>query len=215
MDVEIAPNNINNVRLKLKRLAGRRILVETEQGLFTQSSRKAFSAFCVHTTRSRPKLVVSADGHGVVNHAGSRLLANLADATSLTSAFSDALHRLPPRGTGHDPGRMAVDLAVMLADGGEAIRGLAVLRDQRDVFGPVASTPTAWRVLAGIDTNNLNALRAARAAARGRLAADRRMRRPSSSCPRCVRPGPPMLTLVDEEELEKRAYLRASRPSAG
>jgi hypothetical protein len=32
-----------------------------------------------------------------------------------------------------------------------------VLRDQRDVFGPVASTPTAWRVLAGVDTNNLNA----------------------------------------------------------
>ncbi|MEV7359488.1 hypothetical protein AB0O19_31425, partial [Kitasatospora sp. NPDC091276] len=76
--------------------------------------------FCVHTTRSRPKLVVSADGQGVVNHAGSRLLADLADATSLTSAFSGALHRLRPRGTGHDPGRVAVDLAVMLADGGEA-----------------------------------------------------------------------------------------------
>ena len=120
----------------------------------------------MHTTRSRPKLVVSADGHGVVNHAGSRLLADLADATSLTSTFSHALQRLRPRGTGHDPGRVAVDLAVMLADGGEAIRDLAVLRDQRDVFGPVASTPTAWRVLAGIDTNNLNALRAARAAAR-------------------------------------------------
>ncbi|MFE2024447.1 IS1380 family transposase [Streptomyces hygroscopicus] len=120
----------------------------------------------MNTTRSRPKLVVSADGHGVVNHAGSRLLADLADATSLTSAFSEALHRLRPRGTGHDPGRVAVDLAVMLADGGEAIADLAVLRDQRDVFGPVASTPTAWRVLAGIDTAALNALRAARAQAR-------------------------------------------------
>lgn len=28
-------------------------------------------------------------------------------------------------------------------------------------------------------------------------------------------PGQPMLTLVDEEELEKRAHLRAPRPSAG
>lgn len=36
MDVEIASNNINNVRLKLKRLAERGILVETEQGLLTQ-----------------------------------------------------------------------------------------------------------------------------------------------------------------------------------
>ncbi|MER7469055.1 IS1380 family transposase [Streptomyces sp. NPDC097981] len=120
----------------------------------------------MHPTRSRPKLVVSADGHGVVSHAGSRLLADLADATTLTSAFSDALHRLRPRGTGHDPGRVAVDLAVMLADGGEAIADLAVLRDQRDVFDPVASAPTAWRVLAGIDAAALNALRAARATAR-------------------------------------------------
>lgn len=118
------------------------------------------------TTRCRPKLVVSADGHGVVSHAGSRLLADLADSTTLTSAFSDALGQLRPRGTGHDPGRVAVDLAVMLADGGEAIRDLAVLRDQADVFGAVASTPTAWRVPAGIDTAALNALRAARATAR-------------------------------------------------
>lgn len=35
MDVKIAPNNINNVRLKLKRLTERGILAETEQGLFT------------------------------------------------------------------------------------------------------------------------------------------------------------------------------------
>ncbi|WP_405736402.1 hypothetical protein OG607_44855 [Streptomyces sp. NBC_01537] len=35
MDLEIAPSNINNVRLKLKRLAERGILAETEQGLFT------------------------------------------------------------------------------------------------------------------------------------------------------------------------------------
>ncbi|MEV7775697.1 hypothetical protein [Kitasatospora sp. NPDC086791] len=35
MDVEIAPSNINNTRLKLKRLAERGILAGTEQGLFT------------------------------------------------------------------------------------------------------------------------------------------------------------------------------------
>ncbi|MGW0828260.1 IS1380 family transposase [Streptomyces sp. NPDC002845] len=122
--------------------------------------------FCVHTTGSRPKLIVSADGRGVVSHAGSRLLADLADATGLTGSFANALHRLRPRGTGHDPGRVAVDLAVMLADGGEAIADPALLRDQREVFGPVVSTPTAWRVLADIDTTALAALRTARAAAR-------------------------------------------------
>ncbi|MCX5112569.1 hypothetical protein OOK13_29690 [Streptomyces sp. NBC_00378] len=35
MDLQIAPSHINNVRLKLKRLAERGILAETEQGLFT------------------------------------------------------------------------------------------------------------------------------------------------------------------------------------
>lgn len=36
MDLETKPNNVNNVRLKLKRLTERGILIETEQGLFTQ-----------------------------------------------------------------------------------------------------------------------------------------------------------------------------------
>ncbi|MEU7606635.1 IS1380 family transposase, partial [Streptomyces sp. NPDC041003] len=56
---------------------------------------------------SRPRLHVSADGSGVVGHAGARLLADLADATGLTSAYSTALSPLRPRGTGHDPARIA------------------------------------------------------------------------------------------------------------
>ncbi|MEU6814113.1 hypothetical protein [Streptomyces sp. NPDC046860] len=36
MDLPVAPNNINNTRLKLKRLADRGILAETEPGLFTR-----------------------------------------------------------------------------------------------------------------------------------------------------------------------------------
>jgi hypothetical protein len=36
IDLPVAPNNINNVRLKLKRLADRDTLTETEPGLFTQ-----------------------------------------------------------------------------------------------------------------------------------------------------------------------------------
>jgi Transposase DDE domain group 1 len=120
----------------------------------------------VQITRSRPKLTVTADGTGVVAHAGTRLLTDLADATGLTRQFSDALAGLRRRDTGHVPGRVAVDVAVMLADGGETISDLAVLRDQPDLFGPVASTPTAWRVLAGIGPDELAALHTARARAR-------------------------------------------------
>ncbi len=37
IDLPVAPNNINNARVRLKRLTDRGILTETEEGLFTQS----------------------------------------------------------------------------------------------------------------------------------------------------------------------------------
>ncbi len=117
-------------------------------------------------TGSRPKVMVTADGHGVVGHAGVRLLADLAQVTGLQAGFGEALGSLRRRSSGHDPGRVAVDVAVMMAAGGEAIADLAVLRDQAGLFGPVASDATAWRVLAAIDGAALARLRAARAAAR-------------------------------------------------
>ena len=118
------------------------------------------------TTGTRPKITVSRDGRGVVAHAGARLLADLADTTGLTEAFGEALAGLRQRQGGHDPGRVAVDLAVMIADGGEAIADLAVLRDQAELFGPVASDPTAWRLLSILDDATVARLRQARAGAR-------------------------------------------------
>ncbi len=106
-------------------------------------------------------------GRGVVAHAGTRLLADLADRTGLTSGFIQALGLARQRRSAHDPGRVAVDLAVLLADGGEAIADLAALRQQPRLFGSVASDATAWRVLDGIDESALARLRAARAAAPG------------------------------------------------
>jgi hypothetical protein len=50
------------------------------------------------------------------------MLADLADATGLSAALFEALAPLRQRDRGHDPGRVAVDLAVMLADGGEPAR---------------------------------------------------------------------------------------------
>jgi hypothetical protein len=112
---------------------------------------------------------VTTDGRGVASHAGSRLLADLAEVSGLTAEFGGALSSVRRRRAGHDPGRVLVDLAVMLADGGEAISDLAVLRDQPELFGSVASTATAWRVLAAVDEPMLAVLRQARAVARERL----------------------------------------------
>jgi Transposase DDE domain group 1 len=127
----------------------------------------------VHPTTARPAITVTTDGAGVVSHVGSRLLAGMADRSGLTEAFRDALGGLRERRSGHDPGRVLTDLAVLLADGGRSISDLAVLRDQPTLFGPVASTATAWRVLNKIDPAMLNRLRAARALAREQLWAQR------------------------------------------
>jgi hypothetical protein len=111
---------------------------------------------------------VTADGQGIVSHAGSRLLADVAAATGLDAGFDAVAGAGRMRRSAHGPGRVLTDLAVMLAEGGEAISDLAVLREQPALFGPVASTATAWRVLAGLDADRLAGLRAARAAARER-----------------------------------------------
>ncbi|HWM99339.1 MAG TPA: IS1380 family transposase, partial [Streptosporangiaceae bacterium] len=63
---------------------------------------------------------------------------------------------------------MLADLAVMIADGGDALTQLAVLRDQGKLFGAVASEPTAWRVVERVDAVHLDRLRAGRAVARER-----------------------------------------------
>jgi len=66
-------------------------------------------------------MTVTTDGAGVVSHVGSRLLAGLADRSGLTEAFSDARAGLRESRSGHDPGRVLTDLAVLLADGGRSI----------------------------------------------------------------------------------------------
>jgi len=117
---------------------------------------------------SRPRLAVTVGARGVANHAGTRLLGDVADAFGLTSALSTAMAPTKQRRRGHDRGRVLVDLALMLADGGEAISDLAVLRHQAALFGEVASLATAWRTLEAVDDACLARIAQARAAARAR-----------------------------------------------
>jgi hypothetical protein len=123
----------------------------------------------VKRNRTRPRLKVSADGQNVVNHAGARLLSDLADETGLRGGLSRAMAATKQRRGGHDRGQVLVDLAVMIADGGDAISDLAVLRNQPDLFGEVASTPTAWRTLEAVDGDALDGIAVARAEARRRV----------------------------------------------
>jgi hypothetical protein len=120
----------------------------------------------------RPVTVeVTADGAGVVSHAGTALLGQVADKLGLTQALSVRLAAIKQRRRGHDPGRVIRDLAVMLADGGECVSDLGAVREQEVLFGSVASDSTAFRVVDRIASTPglLATIRSAHAKARARF----------------------------------------------
>jgi Transposase DDE domain group 1 len=124
----------------------------------------------VQATSPCPRIEVVCDGEGIVNHTGALLLQQLADRLGLTRALGWHANRGQTSRHRHQAATVLRDLAVMLADGGDCLSDLAVLRDQPGLFGRVASTPTAWRVVEQVagDELGLAGLRAARAHARGR-----------------------------------------------
>jgi DDE family transposase len=114
---------------------------------------------------------VTSDGAGLVSHAGTALVAQVADKVGLTSALSSKLAGIKQRRRGHDPGRVIRDLAVMLVDGGECVSDLGAVREQDALFGAVASDSTAFRVVDRIASTPglLDAVRVAHARARARF----------------------------------------------
>ena len=73
---------------------------------------------------------VTADREGLVSHAGSSLLSQVADESRLP-VLSRELWGMSERRSGHERGRVVRDLAVMLADGGEALADLPRFASRR------------------------------------------------------------------------------------
>ncbi len=120
------------------------------------------------TQTTRRTVEVRADAEGIVSHAGAHLLAELADRVELTAALSEAMAPTRERRSAHDPGVVLRDVIVAIADGGDCVTDLGVLRDQEALFGAVASERTAHRVIKSVDADLLEAIRGTRAAARER-----------------------------------------------
>jgi len=115
--------------------------------------------------------VVSADGRGLVSQAGAVLLWETIRVTGLGRGLSQELARWRAPRAVHDPGKIVADLAAAVALGGDCLADIAVLREQPELAGPVASDPVVSRlvaVLAAEGPRALRAIRAARAAARER-----------------------------------------------
>lgn len=115
-----------------------------------------------------PRVKVSADGHGVVSHAGMGMLRELADRTGLSAQVTAALADTYRGPWVYAPGEVFADLAAAVAAGADCIDGVGQLcGDREHVFGAKASTTTMWRLIdQRIDAAHLPEVRTARAAAR-------------------------------------------------
>jgi hypothetical protein len=113
---------------------------------------------------------VSADGRGVVSHAGVGLLRELAELTELSSQVTAALADTYRGPWIYPPGDVFADLVAAVADGADCIDGVGqACGDREHVLGAAASTTTMWRLVdARIDAKHLPGIRAARAQARAR-----------------------------------------------
>src|SRR3954453_23835094 len=118
-----------------------------------------------------PRLAVDGQGKKVVSGAGGVLLTRTATTVGLDRALSAALAPWRKPLARHAPGKVALDLAMSLAIGGDCLADIQQLRAHPQVFGPVASDPTVSRLvdtLAADAPAALAAINTARAAARKR-----------------------------------------------
>ena len=75
----------------------------------------------VQATKPRTRVEVTADGDGLVGHAGAALLVELADRLGLPEELDRWAGRGQPGRVRHRSGKVVTDLAVMLADGGDCL----------------------------------------------------------------------------------------------
>ncbi|WP_030795935.1 IS1380 family transposase [Streptomyces sp. NRRL S-337] len=115
-------------------------------------------------TGSYPRVLVQSDGRAVLSQAGSVLLVETVRKTGLDQAISAALAPWRKPRAVHDPGKIVLDAALAVALGGDCLADIAMLRAESAVFGPVASDPTASRLIDTLATAGEKALTAIRTA---------------------------------------------------
>jgi len=167
---------------------------------------------------------VSADGRGLVSQAGAVLLWETMRVTGLARGLSEGLGRWRAPRAVHDQGKVVADLAAAVALGGDCLADIAVLREQPQLAGPVASDPVVSRLvsqLAGDLPRALKAIRSARAAARERawgLAGDAAPGASGNGEPLAIalRPGNAgSNTAADHWPAGMRVIVRKERPHPG
>ena len=132
---------------------------------------RAEGTFKVNNSARSRRVAVSADGRGLVSQAGAVLLWETMRVTGLGRGLSAALEQWRTPRAVHDPGKIIADLAAAVVLGGDCLADIAVLREQPDLAGLVASDPVVSRLVSALAADGPRApaaIRAARAAARER-----------------------------------------------
>jgi hypothetical protein len=104
-----------------------------------------------NTATNRVK--VESGGQGVVAHVGLHALGSVADALGLGAALSSRLDYTHGRAPLHDRGKVLVQMALVLAGGGESCADVEHLRVQKDLFGDVPSDSTVYRTFHEFDAD--------------------------------------------------------------
>lgn len=123
-------------------------------------------------TRTYPRLHVDTAPSNAIGQAGGMLLTETVHTSGIGHYLKQALAAWKKPFAVHDPAKILTDIAITLALGGDALSDSSVLRDEPDLYGPVASNPTITRLirtLAADADRVLAALNTARAAARARV----------------------------------------------
>ena len=112
---------------------------------------------------------VESGGSGVAAHVGLYALGALADQLGLGTSLSS---RIAPRGERmplHDRGKVLVQMALVLAGGGESCADIEHLRAQEEMFGSVPSDSTVFRTLHEFDAEQRSELSEALAEVRAKV----------------------------------------------
>ena len=123
-------------------------------------------------SRFYPRVRVDTAAVPAVGQAGGVLLCEAVTVAGLDAALSAALAPWRRPLAVHDPGKVVLDLALMLALGGDCLADIGLLRAEPGVYGRVASDPTVSRTIDALASSApaaLKAIDAARAVTRARV----------------------------------------------
>ena len=122
----------------------------------------------MHST-STTRVSVESGGTGVAAHVGLHALGSFADRIGLGASLSRRIEPTGERQPLHDRGKVLVQMALVLAGGGESCSDIEHLRVQDDLFGSVPSDTTVFRTFHELIGTRRTALAASLAEVRAKV----------------------------------------------